>query len=49
MLCLSRYAWYKNLDAMRKMVILDLSYNVGLNGLLQFKRFIKLWRVKIML
>ncbi len=26
---------------MRKMVTLDLSYNVGLNGLLQFKRFIK--------
>lgn len=35
------YEWYKNLDAMRKMVILDLSYNLGLNGLLKFKQFIK--------
>nr|WP_231626426.1 lysozyme [Helicobacter pylori] len=24
------YGWYKNLDAMRRMVILDLSYNLGL-------------------
>ncbi len=35
------YEWYKNLDAMKKMVILDLSYNLGLNGLLKFKQFIK--------
>ncbi|WRE42542.1 lysozyme [Helicobacter pylori] len=35
------YGWYKNLDAMRRMVILDLSYNLGLNGLLKFKQFIK--------
>ncbi len=35
------YGWYKNLDAMRKMVILDLSYNLGLNGLLKFKQSIK--------
>lgn len=35
------YGWYKNLDAMRKMVILDLSYNLGLSGLLKFKQFIK--------
>ncbi|WQZ40456.1 lysozyme [Helicobacter pylori] len=33
--------WYKNLDAMRRMVILDLSYNLGLSGLLKFKQFIK--------
>ncbi|WP_309135814.1 glycoside hydrolase family protein [Helicobacter pylori] len=35
------YGWYKNLDAMRRMVILDLSYNLGLNGLLKFKQSIK--------
>ncbi|WP_332259214.1 glycoside hydrolase family protein [Helicobacter pylori] len=35
------YGWYKNLDATRRMVILDLSYNLGLNGLLKFKQFIK--------
>ncbi|WQZ70701.1 lysozyme [Helicobacter pylori] len=35
------YGWYKNLDAMKRMVILDLSYNLGLNGLLKFKQFIK--------
>ncbi|UOR73108.1 lysozyme [Helicobacter pylori] len=35
------YGWYKNLDAMRRMVILDLSYNLGLNGLLKFKQFIR--------
>lgn len=31
------YGWYKNLDVMRRMVILDLSYNLGLNGLFKFK------------
>ncbi|GAA9677806.1 hypothetical protein HpVH21_02150 [Helicobacter pylori] len=35
------YGWYKNLDAMRRMVILDLSYNLDLSGLLKFKQFIK--------
>ncbi|WP_308813445.1 glycoside hydrolase family protein [Helicobacter pylori] len=35
------YGWYKNLDAMRRMVILDLSYNLGLNGLLKFEQFIR--------
>ncbi len=35
------YGWYKNLDAMRRMVILDLSYNLGLSGLFKFKQFIK--------
>ncbi len=35
------YGWYKNLDAMRRMVILDLNYNLGLSGLLKFKQFIK--------
>ncbi len=35
------YGWYKNLDAMRRMVILDLSYNLGLNGLLKLKQSIK--------
>ncbi len=35
------YGWYKNLDAMRRMVILDLSYNLCLSGLLKFKQFIK--------
>ncbi|GAA7710839.1 hypothetical protein HpBT013_00500 [Helicobacter pylori] len=35
------YGWYKNLDAMRRMVILDLSYNLGLSGLLKFKQFTK--------
>ncbi|MFT2746549.1 glycoside hydrolase family protein [Helicobacter pylori] len=35
------YGWYKDLDAMRRMVILDLSYNLGLSGLLRFKQFIK--------
>lgn len=35
------YGWYKNLDAMRRMVILDLSCNLGLNGLLKFKQSIK--------
>ncbi|GAA7056211.1 hypothetical protein AOHp67_01670 [Helicobacter pylori] len=31
------YGWYKNLDAMRRMVILDLSYNLGLSGLIQIQ------------
>ncbi|GAA7322889.1 hypothetical protein HpCK61_02120 [Helicobacter pylori] len=35
------YGWYKNLDAMRRMVILDLIYNLGLSGLFKFKQFIK--------
>ncbi|WP_104748851.1 glycoside hydrolase family protein [Helicobacter cetorum] len=35
------YEWYKNLNKVRKMVILDLSYNLGLKGLLDFKQFIK--------
>ncbi|GAA6827066.1 hypothetical protein HpHNI20_02810 [Helicobacter pylori] len=35
------YGWYKNLDAMRRMVILDLRYNLGLIGLFKFKQFIK--------
>ncbi|GAA7172555.1 lysozyme [Helicobacter pylori] len=34
------YGWYKNLDAMRRMVILDLNYNLGLSGLFKFKQFI---------
>ncbi|GAA8890363.1 lysozyme [Helicobacter pylori] len=38
------YGWYKNLDAMRRMVILDLNYNLGLSGLLKFKQFIKGYR-----
>ncbi|GAA8016673.1 hypothetical protein JP0557_01150 [Helicobacter pylori] len=38
------YGWYKNLDAMRRMVILDLSYNLGLSGLFKFKQFIKGYR-----
>ncbi|UOS26790.1 lysozyme [Helicobacter pylori] len=38
------YGWYKNLDAMKRMVILDLSYNLGLSGLLKFKQFIKGYR-----
>ncbi|GHQ28910.1 hypothetical protein VN1219_01120 [Helicobacter pylori] len=35
------YGWYKNLDAMRRVVILDLRYNLGLIGLFKFKQFIK--------
>ncbi|GAA8538540.1 lysozyme [Helicobacter pylori] len=35
------YGWYKNLDAMRRIVILDLSYNLGLSRLFKFKQFIK--------
>lgn len=33
---LSRYWWWTSLDAVRASVILDLAFNLGLNGLLHF-------------
>jgi lysozyme len=33
---LSGYAWYKSADDVRKSVFLDIAYNAGLHGLLNF-------------
>lgn len=38
---LNRYYWYNNLSRIRKAVVLDLSYNLGMSGLFSFKRFIR--------
>lgn len=32
--------WYKRLSPIRKAVILDMAYNLGLGGILQFKAMI---------
>ncbi len=33
---LQSYQWYKDLDPVRQSVIIDVSFNVGINGLLHF-------------
>lgn len=38
---LERFHWYNTLDAVRQDVILDMAYNLGIDGLLEFKKMIK--------
>lgn len=37
---LSKYDWYTKLDPIRQKVLIDMCFNLGLAGLLQFKRMI---------
>lgn len=37
---LSQYNWYTNQDVVRKGVLQELAYNMGVNGLLEFKTFL---------
>jgi len=37
---LQAYIWYKNLDPVRQSVIVDISFNVGVEGLLHFPNMI---------
>lgn len=43
---LSQYLWYKNQDDVRKGVLVELSYNMGVNGLLKFVKFLAAMQVK---
>lgn len=38
---LSEYEWFCNLDVIRKKVLLDMGYNLGINGLMSFKNMIQ--------
>jgi lysozyme len=38
---LEQFHWYNNLDPVRQDVILDMAYNLGVDGLLGFKKMIK--------
>lgn len=35
------YQWYHDMDPVRKKVIIDMVFNLGLNGFLQFQKMIK--------
>lgn len=37
---LDRYAWYRQLDPVRQKVMIDMAYNLGMAGLLKFRRMI---------
>ncbi len=37
---LSNYSWFKGLNDARQGVIIELAFNIGINGLLGFKRMI---------
>jgi len=43
---MENYFWYISLDDIRKRVILDMRYNLGLGGLLSFKNMIKALKEK---
>lgn len=38
---LEKYGWYRGLDDVRKKVIIDMAFNLGIYGLLSFKRMIQ--------
>lgn len=38
---LDKYGWYKALDPVRKKVIVDMAFNLGLSGLLSFKNMVQ--------
>lgn len=38
---LEKFEWYRNLDEIRKKVIIDMAFNLGMGGLLSFKNMIK--------
>jgi lysozyme len=37
---LQKYDWYINVDPIRRKVLIDMAYNLGITGLLQFRRMI---------
>ena len=37
---LDRYAWYRQLDPVRQKVMIDMAYNLGMAGLLKFRKMI---------
>ena len=37
---LQKYDWYINADPIRRKVLIDMAYNLGITGLLQFRRMI---------
>ena len=37
---LDRYAWYRQLDPVRQKALIDMAFNLGLGGLMQFKKMI---------
>ena len=37
---LERYEWYTKLDAVRQKVMIDMAYNLGMAGLLKFRKMI---------
>lgn len=38
---LNQYDWFNKLDHIRRKVIIDMAFNLGVNGLLQFKNMIQ--------
>jgi len=38
---LEKFEWYRNLDEVRKKVIIDMAFNLGMAGMLSFKKMIK--------
>ena len=38
---LEKFDWYNDTDAVRQEVLLDMAYNLGVNGLLTFRKMIK--------
>ena len=38
---LEKYEWYRGLDDVRKKVVIDMAFNLGIYGLLSFKRMIQ--------
>jgi len=38
---LEKFHWYNNADPVRQEVLLDMAYNLGVNGLLTFRKMIK--------
>lgn len=38
---LEKFEWYRNLDEVRKKVVIDMAFNLGMGGLFSFKNMIK--------
>lgn len=43
---LSQYAWYTNQDSVRRGALIELAYNMGVQGLLKFTAFLELMQAR---